>query len=62
MVTIYKFKATKENQLIMLDHAIMENILSFKSKLFKEGVCLEGHPGNWCNYTILSCLEGQAIT
>ena len=37
MVTIYQFKATKEKHLIMLDQSIMEGILSYKSKLLKEG-------------------------
>ncbi|KAG5629798.1 hypothetical protein H5410_001515 [Solanum commersonii] len=37
MITIHQFKATKEKYLIMIDVAIMENNLSCKSNLLKEG-------------------------
>ncbi|KAG5580706.1 hypothetical protein H5410_051333 [Solanum commersonii] len=52
MVTIYEFKAIKEKHLIMLEQAIMEDILSCKSKLLKEGYyCSIKAIMIWCGLT-----------
>ncbi|KAG5572198.1 hypothetical protein H5410_061964 [Solanum commersonii] len=58
MVTIYQFKATKEKHLIMLDQAIVEGVLSCKSKLLKEGYYFSIQATNemvWPYQVKLSC-------
>uniref|UniRef100_M1BB31 Uncharacterized protein n=1 Tax=Solanum tuberosum TaxID=4113 RepID=M1BB31_SOLTU len=57
-VTIYQFKATKEKHFIMLDQAIMESILSCKSKLLTEVYYCSIQATNemvWPYQVMLSC-------
>ncbi|KAG5585714.1 hypothetical protein H5410_046148 [Solanum commersonii] len=58
MVMINQFKDIKEKYLIMLDQAIMENTISCKSKLLKEGYYFSIQATNemvWPYQVMLSC-------